>query len=144
KRHGAPWSYRWGLYEGDAWYPEVRSLYFAQFRKLLLAPTQAVILDSLRSLPATPGPAYGPTYDSLKAYLITTSHAEKSTRAFLAPVLLDRWSANRGVDADRLQLARKQFEFYSDELPAGNPFSTASDTDTVEKARRYLAQFAAV
>ncbi len=143
-RNGAPWSYRWGLYAGNGYYPDVRQLYFAHFRRLLLAPTQNGIVDSLRNLPATPGPGYGPTYDSLKAYLITTSNPDKSTRAFLPPVLLDRWSANRNVDAARLALATKQFEFYSDELKAGNPFSSENDAAAIEKARRYLAQFAAV
>ena len=95
ERDGAPWGYRWGLYVGDTLRPDVRTLYFANFRQLLLLQTQNVIVDCLRSLPATPGPEYGPTYDSLKAYLITTSNHDKSTRAFLAPVLLNRWSANR-------------------------------------------------
>ncbi|HUB32261.1 MAG TPA: type VI secretion protein IcmF/TssM N-terminal domain-containing protein, partial [Bryobacteraceae bacterium] len=144
KLNGAPWGDRWGLYAGNDYYPDARQLYFVHFRRLLLAPTQATIVESLAGLPPAPGPGYGPTYDSLKAYLITTSNPDKSTRAFLAPVLLDRWSASRNVDADRLALARKQFEFYSDELRAGNPFSSANDSEAVEKARRYLAQFAAV
>lgn len=143
-RNGAPWSHRWGLYAGNDYYPDVRKLYFAHFRRLLLAPTQNGIVESLRDLPATPGPGYGPTYDSLKAYLITTSNPDKSTRAFLSPVLLDRWSANRNVDPERIQLARKQFDFYSDELKTGNPFSSENDTAAIEKSRSYLAQFAAV
>jgi type VI secretion system protein ImpL len=142
-REGAPWSYRWGLYVGHTLRPEVRSIYFANFRQLLLAQTQSVIVDSLRSLPATPGPEYGPTYDSLKAYLITTSNHDKSTRAFLAPVLLNRWSANRNVDADRTNLAQKQFEFYADELKEANPFPSDNDAAAIGKARQYLNQFAA-
>ncbi len=65
QRNGAPWSDRWGLYAGNGYYPDVRKLYFAHFRRLLLAPTQNGIVDSLRDLPATPGPGYSPTYDSL-------------------------------------------------------------------------------
>ena len=141
-RDGAPWSYRWGLYIGNVLYPDVRKLYFADFRRLLLAPTQNVIVDSERGLPATPGPEYGPTYDSLKAYLITTSNHDKSTRAFLPPVLLNRWSANRNVEAERMQLAQKQFEFYSDELKEANPFRNDNDAVAIERARRYLSQFA--
>ncbi|MBS1857222.1 MAG: hypothetical protein JST11_17775 [Acidobacteria bacterium] len=142
-REGAPWSYRWGLYVGHTLRPEVRRVYFANFRQLLLAQTQNGIVESLRSLPATPGPDYGPTYDSLKAYLITTSNHDKSTRAFLAPVLLNRWSANRNVDADRMNLAQKQFEFYSDELKEANPFASDNDAAAIGKARQYLNQFAA-
>lgn len=141
RRKGAPWSYRFGLYGGDPLYADVRQVYFAHFRQLLLQPAQSTIVDSLDALPAAPGPDYGPTYDSLKAYLITTSNHDKSTSAFLAPVLLNRWSANRNIDAPRLDLARKQFEFYSDELRAENPFSSVNDAAVVGKARQYLAQF---
>ena len=143
-RQGPPWSYRWGLYAGDGLYPQVRFLYWQRFRQLLLAQSQNGLLDDLRRLPATPGPDYGPTYDTLKAYLITTSNHEKSNREFLAPVLLNRWKLGRDVDPERLQLAQKQFEFYSDELKLANPYSAENDGAAVEKARRYLAQFAGV
>src|ERR1035437_3300785 len=33
RREGGPWSYRWGLYTGDALYPEVRRIYFDRFRQ---------------------------------------------------------------------------------------------------------------
>ena len=57
-------------------------------------------------------------------------------------MLLNRWSANRNVDAERRQLAQKQFDFYAEELKVANPFSSENDTAAVEKARRYLALFA--
>jgi type VI secretion system protein ImpL len=145
-REGAPLSYRWGLYVGNSLYPEVRQIYFNDFRKLLLGQTQSTMVDSLRALPATlgGGPEYGPTYDSLKAYLITTSNHDKSTRAFLTPVLLNRWSAGRNAGPERQQLAENQFAFYSDELRVENPFSSDADAATVGNARRYLALFAGV
>src|ERR1019366_8617554 len=142
RHEGEPWSYRWGLYTGDALYPEVRRIYFDRFRQLLFSQTQSAMHDNLRDLPATPGPEYAPTYDALKAYLITTSHHDKSTRLFLAPVLVKWWSGNRGPDADRLALAQKQFEFYATELAEENPYSRESDGATVEHARTYLKQFA--
>jgi type VI secretion system protein ImpL len=142
-RKGAPWSYRWGLYIGDDLYPEVRKLYFADFRRMLLLPTQNIIVDGMRGLPPTPtGPEYGPTYDSLKAYLETTSNRDKSTHDFLPPVLANRWSANRNVDPDRMALAQKQFEFYADELKIANPFSNDNDAAAIGRARLYLSQFA--
>ncbi len=142
-RQGAPWGFRWGLYIGDTLYPDVRKLYFADFAKLLLVPTQNILVDFMRTLPNTPtGPEYGYTYDSLKAYLETTSHHDKTTRSFLPPVLLDRWSANRNVDPQRLQLAQKQFDFYSDELKIANPFSNDNDALAIGKARLYLSLFA--
>ena len=140
-REGAPLSYRWGLYVGDDLYPHVRRLYFDRFHGMLLGQTQNAMLDSLRALPAKPGPDYGYTYETLRAYLITTSHHEKSTLAFLPPILMNRWAAKRTIDPERLQLAQKQFDFYSAELPLENPFGSVTDDFTVEKARRYLAQF---
>lgn len=141
-RDGAPWSYRWGLYSGDRLYPQVRRIYFDHFRQMLFAETQNRLLQFLRGLPATPGPAYGETYNDLKAYLITTSNHDKTSRDFLPPILLATWSANRNIDPERLQLAQNQFVFYSDELKIANPFSDQGDTAAVEKARRYLSQFA--
>ncbi len=143
-KDGAPWSYRWGLYSGDEVRPQARRLYFEGFRRLLMAQTQATMNESLTALPLTPGPEYKPTYDTLKAYLITTSNPDKSTQIFLSPVLLNRWSNSRNVDAPRLELAKKQFDFYSDTLKIGNPFSSENDTVAIEKARRYLKQFGGV
>jgi type VI secretion system protein ImpL len=142
RREGAPWSYRWGLYSGDALYPEVRRIYFDRFRQLLFLQTQSAILENLRGLPATPGPEYAPTYDALKAYLITTSHHDKSTKLFLSPVLIKWWSGNRGPDADRLALAQKQFDFYATLLQEENPFPKENDGLAIERARGYLKQFA--
>ena len=122
RREGEPWSYRWGLYSGDALYPEVRRIYFDRFRQLLFQPTQTAILENLRGLPTTPGPEYSPTYDALKAYLVTTSHHDKSDKLFLSPVLMKWWSGNRGPDAERLALAQKQFDFYATELKEENPY----------------------
>jgi type VI secretion system protein ImpL len=142
KRNGTPFGYRWGLYAGDDLYPRVYSLYFANFKKALFGQTQGALLETLRRLPATPGPEYAPVYDALKAYLITTSNHDKSTREFLSPVLLNRWSADRNVGADRLALAQKQFDFYADELKLANPYASENDSLAVDRARRYLAQFA--
>jgi type VI secretion system protein ImpL len=142
-RHGAPWSYRWGLYIGNDLYPDVKKLYFADFHRLLLAPTQDTMVAQLHGLPGAPGPTddYTPPYNSLKAYLETTSNHEKATHDYLPPVLLNRWSASRNVDPDRMALAQKQFEFYTDELQLANPFSTDNDAASIGNARHYLGQF---
>ncbi len=142
RREGAPWGYRWGLYTGDSLYPEVRRIYFERFKQLLFLQTQNSLLENLRGLPATPGPEYSPTYDALKAYLMTTSHHDKSTRLFLAPVLVKWWAGTRGPDPERMTLAQKQFDFYSDELKEANPYSQENDGLAVEHARSYLKQFA--
>lgn len=144
EREGPPWRLRWGLYTGSDLYPDVRRTYFNRaFHPLLFGWTQAALLESLRRLPGNPGPndPYRPVYDALKAYLITTSEYKRSTRAFLSPVLLNRWGEGRNVEAERMGLARNQFDFYSEELKTANPFSTENDTLTVERTRRYLKSF---
>jgi len=143
QQDGPPFGMRWGLYVGDSLYPDVRKIYFQHFHKLLFAQTQAALLQTLSALPGTPGPndQYGPAYDTLKAYLITTSNHDKSTRLFLSPVLAKVWAAGRDIDADRVQFAQKQFDFYSDQLKISNPFSSEYDTLAVARARNYLSQF---
>jgi type VI secretion system protein ImpL len=142
RREGAPLFYRWFLYVGNDLYPEARRVYFDRFKLLLFGSTQTAILANLRTLPATPGPEYTPTYNALKAYLITTSFHDKSTKEFLTPVLMNWWMAGRSVETDRAQLAQKQFDFYADELRESDPYTSESDTQAIAHARGYLAQFA--
>jgi type VI secretion system protein ImpL len=143
-REGPPFSMRWGLYNGNELYAEARGVYFDRFRQLLFAQTQGSLLSTLQRLPVAPSPEdeYGPAYDALKAYLITTSHHDKSTAVFLAPVLLRHFTAGRSVDAQRSQLAQAQFEFYAGELKEDNPYSATNDAFAIDHGRRYLAQFA--
>ncbi|MGO4880118.1 MAG: ImcF-related family protein [Bryobacteraceae bacterium] len=147
-REGAPLSYRWGLFVGNELYPDVRRLYFTRFKAVLFGQTQNSLAAFLGGLPAAPAPpatpGYDQAYDALKAYLITTSNPDKSTREFLSPVLLRTWSANAGVDPERLQLAQKQFDFYSDELKVENPFTKQNDQTAVLRAQSYLRQFGAL
>ena len=146
QQDGAPFGMRWGLYVGDTLYPDVRKIYFQHFRTLLFAQTQTALLQTLSALPGAPGPndQYGPAYDTLKAYLITTSNHDKSTRLFLSPVLSKVWAAGRDIDPDRVQLAQKQFDFYSDQLKDANPYSSENDTLAVARARNYLSQFSGI
>jgi type VI secretion system protein ImpL len=141
-RDGAPLGYRLGLFTGDDLYPEARRIYFARFQQLLLLPTQRTIVPFLDGLPPKPGPEYSPTYDALKAYLITTSNHDKSTLQFLPPVLMKWWKNDRTVDDERTLLAQKQFDFYAGELKDENPFTNLNDGAAVAHARNYLSQFA--
>ena len=88
-----------------------------------LEQAQANLVQTLSALPGAPGPndQYGPAYDTLKAYLITTSNHDKSTSLFLSPVLMKAWVAGRDIDQDRVQLAQKQFDFYSEQLKIREP-----------------------
>ena len=51
---------------------------------------------------------------------------------------------NRGVDAQSMQLAQKQFVYYAKDLKNGNPFSSTADADAVARGRSYLAQFSGI
>ncbi|HET8636408.1 MAG TPA: type VI secretion protein IcmF/TssM N-terminal domain-containing protein, partial [Acidobacteriaceae bacterium] len=84
QQNGAPLMYRWGIYHGDDLLGAARQIYFDRFRRLMLNNTQADLVSTLKALPETPaaGADYSAAYNPLKAYLITTSNADKSTPEF--------------------------------------------------------------
>jgi type VI secretion system protein ImpL len=143
EENGPPWHMRWGLYVGDDLYPEVRRVYFQHFDEMLFRQTQGNIMAALRNLKDKPGPGdvYDKPYSELKAYLITTSNPDKSTVEFLSPALLSHWTNGREVDTERADLAHRQFDFYSAELPRRNPFSSQNDPHLIAQARTYLGNF---
>jgi type VI secretion system protein ImpL len=144
QRDGAPTMYRWGLYHGDSLLPAARQVYFDRFRRLLLDNTQTNLTTALAALPPTPSPGadYNAAYSALRAYLITTSNADKSTIDFLPPVLMENWKGAHSIDTDQQKdLARQQFDFYAEELRKGNPYSIAPAMAAVGHARTYLGSF---
>ncbi|HEX9106883.1 MAG TPA: ImcF-related family protein, partial [Longimicrobiales bacterium] len=138
---GAPLHLRWGLYTGSALLPSARAIYFRGLYPLLWRGTRENLVASLRSLPpaAEGTAAYVPLHDALRAHLVTTNHPEASTGSFLAPVLLRFWT-DPAPAPDRTELARRQFEFFGNELPFGNPYNDAPDA-AVPAAQAYLRQF---
>jgi len=142
--HGPPLSLRWGLYSGSAIYPDVRRVYFASFNRLMYTNTKTALLTSLRAIPDSPQPTddYGASYNLLKSYLITTTHPEKSTVDFLAPVLMKQWLGGHQLDGERTQIAQRQFETYARELPYGNPLPDSADKTLVAHGRSFLHQYA--
>ncbi len=145
-QNGPPWSYRFGLYQGDKLTVPARRIYFDRFRVMMLNPTQANFTSYLRGLPVSPAPGadYTAAYNPLKAYLITTSNPEKSQAQFLTPVFLQYWMGSNIRDLAQQQLARQQIDFYAGELLRQNPYSIAPDAAAVGKARTYLSNFGAV
>jgi type VI secretion system protein ImpL len=143
--NGPPWGYRWGLYSGNGLYPAATRVYFGHFRRLLLAQTQGSLLQ-LMSQPAAQSLGYRPVYDGLKAYLITTSHPDKSTPDFLPGVLMEHWLKGRTVDPKQSDLARQQFVFFAEHLQLSkvSPYPSYSrpEARAVSTARAYLTQFA--
>jgi type VI protein secretion system component VasK len=143
-RESAPLVYRLGSWlQGDP-YPSARRLYFDRFRTFFLGPAHNNQVQYLRGLPATPGPPYGPVYEALKSYLMTTSEPAKSDPSFLVPGMMRWWGAGLNAGADRDQGARRQFEFYAQELRQDDPFPLDNDREAVDKVRRYLGQFGGV
>lgn len=141
---GPPLMYRWGLYHGDAMLEAARHLYFDRFQRLLLTNTQTNMVATMNALPATapPGADYGAAYSPLRAYLITTSNADKSTPEFMTPVLLQSWQGGMTLEnAQQKQLAQQQFDFYATHLPRGNPYSITPVMPAVTHARTYLGTF---
>jgi type VI secretion system protein ImpL len=146
ERNGIPLHLRWGLYVGHDFYMEARRVYFLRFRQVLFEKIQEAMADELRRLPNVPGPndEYVPNYDTLKAYLTTTSNSDKSTPEFLSPVLQKHWAAGRALDSSSQALAGVQFDFYASELRIENPYSSDIDAPARDRARDYLNHFGAV
>ncbi len=148
QQNGAPWRYRFGLYQGKKLDAEARHVYFDRFRPMLLNPTQANFLAYMRGLPDAPATngdftSYNAAYNPLKAYLITTTNPDKSQTKFLTPVFLQYWIGTRPVDADQQGLAQKQIDFYGNELLRQPPYSITPDAVNVEHTRAYLSKFLA-
>lgn len=146
KRDGVPWHLRWWLYSGDDVYPAARQIYFDRFSHLLFAETQGRLLSSLRNVKERPDPSdsYESIYNVLKAYLITTSNPEKSTKDFLPPILYKTWVSGKTPDDQSSELSRTQFEFYSGELLVANPYSSSQDAGAIARARLYLSNFSGI
>jgi type VI secretion system protein ImpL len=138
---GAPFGLRWLLYTGHDLYPTVRQIYYARFNQLLFLQTQGKMLATLRmvSVPPAPTDDYANTYDTLKAYLITTSEFKRSSK-WLTPILVNRWSEGRQVDGI-LPLATQQFDFYAEDLLRANPYSERNDIAAIDRARIHLSKF---
>jgi type VI secretion system protein ImpL len=152
EKDGAPLRLRFGLYAGSAMYPEVRRIYYDKFRQQLFGGVQGGLLAFLRGVPAAPGPNddFGYGYDSLKAYLLTTSEykrsSDKSLAQFLANTLLARWAQGREdqIGKPRLELAKLQFDFYAQDLANGNPYADQGEGAAIERARAYLWGFGGI
>jgi type VI secretion system protein ImpL len=152
ERDGAPLRLRWGLYSGSSMLPHVRKVYYNKFRQLLFGGTQDKLLSFLQRTPAAPGPTddYGYAYDTLKAYLLTTSEWKRSSdvslQQFLGSRLLARWSEGRepAIGKSRMDLAKLQFDFYARDLQNGNPYAQNGDAPAIDRTRIYLSKFSGI
>ncbi len=149
RNQGAPFSYRVGLYQGEKLEDEARQVYFDRFRPMLLNPAQAGFAGYMRNLPTVPQDisnldSYLSAYNSLKAYLITTNHPEKSDPKFLTPVFLSAWNGSRPpLDDKQKNLVSQQIDFYANELLRQPPYSITPDAGVVDHTQDYLSKFLA-
>jgi type VI secretion system protein ImpL len=146
KTNGAPYSLRWGLYSGDAAYPEVKKIWCQKFNQQLLGPTVLNLQSAMKRLPATPNPGddYTANLTNLRTYLTITAYPDKAVPEITTPSLLGAWSAGKNVDDARTKLARQQFEFYSGYLKSTGGCPLPFDPESVQNARRYLSGFSGV
>lgn len=148
QQNGPPFTYRFGLYQGDKLATQALNVYFDRFRPMLLNPAQNNFLAIMRPLPDAPpaqiqgdSNAYLTAYNALKAYLVTTSYPQKSDPAFLTPVVRDAWVNSRAVDDTQKNLATQQIDFYARELLRRPPYQIAPDDHTVAHTQIYLNGF---
>src|SRR5579872_521507 len=148
KIDGHPTSYGWFLYSGDDLIPAVRADYCKGYRDLLLGQIQANWIAFMNSK-TTPADTddYGFGYDTLKAYLLTTSESartkDKVYQDFLSTTLASRWPNGRDAQIDKQSsdLAKAQFDFYARDLQNGYTCTDQVQADAVARARAYLSQF---
>lgn len=152
EENGAPWRLRLGLYAGSDMYPEVRKDYYNRFKSVLFGGTQSGLVSFMKTVGAKGKPdatdSFDIAYDNVKSYLLTTSEfgrvkSEKDRKygEFLGRTLHDRWACKKEeIGQERLELAKKQFNFYAADLANGNPYSKDRD-GSVPAAQRYLREF---
>lgn len=145
KVDGAPYKLRMGLYSGNDMYPHVKEIWCQKFNQTLLGPTHGGLQRMLKGLPSSPQPTddYGTYFGALRTYLTITVYTDKSTKDMTAAALFNTWSAGRDV-GDRAQLARAQFDFYSEYLRNSGGCPLPFDAEAGTRGRRFLAQFSGV
>ncbi|HEY3625773.1 MAG TPA: ImcF-related family protein [Terracidiphilus sp.] len=150
RQNGPHLSYRFGLYQGDKLEDEARKVYFDRFRPMLLNPAQNGFLASMRGLPDAPANAsdfslYNAAYNPLKAYLVTTSNPDKCDPKFLTPAFFQYWIGSRtDLNPEQQDLAKKQIDFYGNELLHHPPYSITVDSVARDHTRSYLHNFLGV
>lgn len=151
EEQGHPFSMGAFLYSGTSAYPHVYRLYFDKFRQLLFGQTQRSMMVQLQGLPSEirPQDEFGQVYNTVKAYLVTTREHGRNAQDWqddwLSSYLHGRWSGlHQEIGQDRLDLARKQFDFYSKHLRKQNPFDRQANEAAVDRGQFYLSKFSGI
>jgi type VI secretion system protein ImpL len=137
--HGAPWSYRWGLYAGNNVEEAANRLYFQEFRRIFMDPMLGSFTARFLSLqPNTL--VEDDVYKSLKSYRMITSGVCKPDDGFLNPALVPVWYSAVHPSPDLQVLAERQIQFYTSQLKIQNPYKDQiyEDKAAVSQAQAYL------
>jgi len=139
QRHGAPPSYRWGLYSGSDVTAELDHLYFDRFRRIFVTPVVEALTGRFLSLQPN-APVQDEVDSLLKAYRMVTSQACPPDDTFLNTALMPVWTSAVSAQPDSTPLAEKQMEFYVAELKIQNPYKAEirENSEAVGKAQAYL------
>ena len=140
--NGAPFSLRWGLYSGSSMLPSVRRIYYKKFASCCSAPRRERFSHSCKELRPIPGPTtiMGTAYDSLKS--VPADHIRVETilghkpagLSGVASARIAGEAAAKPKSASGAQdLAKLQFDFYAQDLPNGNPYSSDGDGAAVDR-----------
>ncbi len=143
---GAPFSMRFGLWNGKGLIASARPAWVAGYRRQLHDDAWRTLTDSLRGLPDKPVATsdYGLSYDMLKTYLVGTAEHARSSASFVTPVLLSAWQRGITTDTAVTELARRQFDTYA-ALQAVEPlWNVTGDVKLVGHTRDYLNGFAGI
>jgi type VI secretion system protein ImpL len=143
ERHGAPLSYRWGLFSGHEVTDSLAGLYFDRFRKVFMDPMLSSVTTRLLQLQPS-SPVADDVYGLLKTYRMITSGQCKPDAEFLKSSLVPLWTDAVSAPASEVSaLAERQTEFYISELLIRNPYeqSIPENAGAVTNAQQYLREF---
>ena len=142
-RHGAPISYRWGLYSGEEATNALSGLYFDKLRTLVLDPSTSSLTSLFLGLNSS-APVADDVYALLKTYRMITSGECKPDGEFLGNTLLPIWiHSGAALASDESVLASRQLQFYVSELLLRNPYQPpiSENAAAVRAAQDYLGRF---
>jgi type VI secretion system protein ImpL len=139
ERHGAPLSYRWGLYSGSDATTTLDHLYFDRFRRIFVSPVLEALTSRLLSLQPN-APVQDDVYNLLKSYRMISSQLCPPDDSFLNATLMPVWTSAVSAQPDSTPPAEKQLEFYVAELKIQNPYKAElrENSEAVGRAQAYL------
>lgn len=153
REQGAPWTLRFGLYQGSALVDDVERAYFSNARDRLLVPLVTHAGTHLKSVQAqhhdgndpVPVEQFWRTVDALHLYLLLTrsntgavSLRDPAQQTWLATHMPLAWTRAAGLRTHELTEAQAVSRSYIAELTRRPDDLATRDAELVESARRIL------